>query len=277
VIDSSDDRQLLALAKQATSLASELIRSRAPHTLTSKGDRDLTSDVDTAVEQLLRDFLRQHTPNLGFLGEEGGDTDPVDGLRWILDPIDGTINFFHGLPLCAVSLSLMCNGTTLVGVIDMPFLGGQYYALSGQGAYTNGQRLQVSTTQTLNAALVSVDQYTFGVGADYTNKARRQVIEHLAPRAQRVRMLGASAIDLAWTAQGRLDACIIVGNKLWDTSAGVLIAREAGARILDLHGANHTANSSATIAVGPSLEDELMAAIRAALTNTTAANGLDHT
>jgi myo-inositol-1(or 4)-monophosphatase len=276
VIDSSDDRQLLGLAQQATSLASELIRSRAPHALTSKGDRDLTSDVDTAVEQLVRDFLRQHTPNLGFLGEEGG-ADPVDGSRWILDPIDGTINFLHGLPLCAVSLSLMCNGATLVGVIDMPFLGGQYYALSNRGSYANGQRLRVSTTQTLNAALVSVDQYTFGVGADYANRARRQLIEHLAPRAQRVRMLGASAIDLAWTAQGRLDACIIIGNKLWDTSAGVLIAREAGARILDLHGANHTANSSATIAVGPSLEHELMAVIRAAFANTAAANGLDHT
>ena len=277
MIDSSDDRQLLALAKQATSLACELIRSRAPHTLTSKGDRDLTSDVDTAVEQLLRDFLRQHTPNLGFLGEEGGDTDPVDGSRWILDPIDGTINYLHGLPLCAVSLSLMRNDITLVGVIDMPFLRGQYYALNNHGSYANGQRLRVSTTQTLNAALVSVDQYTFGVGADYANRARHQLIGHLAPRAQRVRMLGASAIDLAWTAQGRLDACIIFGNKLWDTSAGVLIAREAGARILDLHGANHTANSSATIAVGPSLEHELMAAIRAALTDTAAADGLDHT
>lgn len=276
MIDSSDGRQILALAKQATSLASELIRSRAPHTLTLKGDRDLTSDVDTAVEQLVRDFLRQHTPNLGFLGEEGGGADPVDGSRWILDPIDGTINFLHGLPLCAVSLSLMCNDITLVGVIDMPFLGGQYYALSNHGSYADGQRLQVSTTQTLNAALVSVDQYTFGVGAERNNRARHQLVEYLASHAQRVRMLGASAVDLAWTAQGRLDACIILGNKPWDTSAGVLIAREAGARILDLHGANHTANSSATIAVGPSLEHELMAVIRAAFANTATANGLEH-
>jgi myo-inositol-1(or 4)-monophosphatase len=269
VIDSFDDRQLLALAKQATSLAGELIRSRAPNVLTSKGDRDLTSDVDTAVEQLVRNFLRQHTPDLGFLGEEGGGTDPADGPRWILDPIDGTINFLHGLPLCAVSLSLMRNDITLLGVIDMPFLGEQYYGLSDHGSYANGQRLRASTTQTLNAALVSVDQYTFGVGVEYANRARRQLVEYLASRAQRVRMLGASAIDLAWTAQGRLDACIIFGNKPWDTSAGVLIAREAGARVLDLHGANHAANSSATIAVGPSLEHELMAAIRVALANTT--------
>jgi myo-inositol-1(or 4)-monophosphatase len=270
VIDSSNGRKLLALAKQATAMAGELIRSRAPHTLTSKGDRDLSSDVDTAVEQLVRDFLRQHTPDFGFLGEEGGSTDPPDEPRWILDPIDGTINYLHGLPLCAVSLSLMHNGIALLGVIDMPFIDAQYYALSGHGSYANDQRLWVSTTQTLNAALVSIDQYAFGVGAECANRARRQLVEHLASRAQRVRMLGASAIDLAWTAQGRLDACIIFGNKPWDTSAGVLIAREAGARILDLHGMNHTVNSSATIAVGPSLEHELMAAIRVALANTTA-------
>jgi myo-inositol-1(or 4)-monophosphatase len=92
VIDRSDGQKLLGLAKQATAIASELIRSRAPHTLTTKGDRDLTTDVDTAVEQLVRDFLRQHTPDVGFLGEEGGGTDPTDGPRWILDPIDGTIN-----------------------------------------------------------------------------------------------------------------------------------------------------------------------------------------
>ena len=265
MIGISDGRQLLAIAKQATAIAGDLVRSGAPHTLTSKGDRDLTSDVDITVEQFIRDFFHQHTPDLGFFGEECGGTHPTDGLRWVLDPIDGTINFLHGLPLCAVSLSLMENDMTLVGVIDMPFLGAQYYALGGCGSYANGQRLRVSDTQTLNAALISIDQYTFGVGAERMNRARRRLVEYLASHAQRVRMLGASAIDLAWTAHGRLDACIMFGNKPWDTSAGVLIAREAGARVLDLHGTNHATDSSATIAVSPSLEHELMAAVRAVL------------
>jgi myo-inositol-1(or 4)-monophosphatase len=268
VIDRSDGQKLLSLAKRATAPASELIRSQVPHTLTSKGDRDLTTDVDTAVEQLVRDFLRQHTPDVGFLGEEGGGTDPTDGPRWILDPIDGTINFLHGLPLCAVSLSLMEDDITLLAVIDMPFFAVQYHALIECGSYANGQRLHVSATQTLNAALVSVDQYTCGAGAEPANQARRRLVDYLASHAQRVRMLGASAIDLAWTAQGRLDACIIFGNKPWDTSAGVLIAREAGARILDLHGANHTPDSAATIAVSPSLEHELMAAVHVTLAST---------
>ena len=160
------------------------------------------------------------------------------------------------------------NDITRVGVIDMPFLGMQYYALSEHGSYANGERLHVSATRTLNAALVSVDQYTFGVGAELVNRVPRRLVAYLASRAQRVRMIGASAIDLAWTAHGRLDACIMLGNKRWDTSAGVLIAREVGARILDLHGANHVTDSSTTIAVSPSLEHELMTAVRAALTNT---------
>jgi myo-inositol-1(or 4)-monophosphatase len=269
VIDSFDGPQLLAIAKQVTALASELVRSKSPHMLTSKGDRDLTSDVDIAVEQFVRDFLREHTPGLGFVGEEGGDTDRTDGLRWVLDPVDGTINFIHGLPLCAVSLSLLKDDSAIIGVIDMPFLEAQYYALINHGSYVKNQRLHVSATQALSTALVSIDQYTFGAGSEYKNLIRRRLVEHLAPRVQRVRMLGASSIDLAWTAHGRLDACIMLGNKPWDTSAGVLIAREAGARVLDLHGANHAMDSSATIAVTSSLEHELMAAIGGAIADTT--------
>ncbi len=265
MIDDPDRRHLLAIAQQATAQASELVRSKSPHVLTSKGDRDLTSDVDIAVEQFVRNFLHRHTPGVGFLGEESGGTDRTEGLRWVLDPVDGTINLIHGLPLCAVSLSLLKDDSAIVGVIDMPFLGTQYHALINHGSYVKNQRLHVSTTHALNTALVSIDQYTFSTGSEYKNVIRRRLVEHLASHVQRVRMLGASSIDLAWTAHGRLDACIMLGNKPWDTSAGVLIAREAGARVLDLHGANHTMDSSSTIAVTPTLEHELMAAVGGAI------------
>jgi myo-inositol-1(or 4)-monophosphatase len=100
--------------------------------------------------------------------------------------------------------------------------------------------------------LISIDQYAFGEDAERKNRLR--LTERLAHDAQRVRMLGASAIDLAWTAEGRLDACIMLGNKPWDTSAGVLIAREAGARMLDHDGSEHSQHSDSTIAVAPALE-----------------------
>jgi myo-inositol-1(or 4)-monophosphatase len=249
-------------------MASDLIRSRLPRALISKGDRDLASDVDVDIEKSVQMFLRTHAPDLGFLGEEEEIGNQHSGLRWVLDPIDGTINFLHGVPLCAVSLSLLQDDVTLIGSIDMPFLGTQYHALRGHGSYGNNRRLHVSPVQTLTEALVSIDQYTFDEGSQPTNQIRSRLVNKLGHHAQRIRMLGASAIDLAWTAHGRLDACIILGNKLWDTSAGVLIAREAGARVIDLDGEDHSIDSATTIAVTPLLEHELIAAIRLALTAT---------
>jgi myo-inositol-1(or 4)-monophosphatase len=178
------------------------------------------------VERNVRDFLHNKTPDVEFLGEEEGGQPTGHGLLWILDPIDGTVNFLHGFPLCAVSLS---------------------------------------RTSTLADALISIDQYAFGEDAERKNRWRMRLTERLAHDAQRVRMLGSSAIDLAWTAEGRLDACIQLGNKPWDTSAGVLIAREAGARVLDHDGSEHSEQSRSTIAVTPALEVGLMEAVRATL------------
>lgn len=265
--DSDDARRLLAVAATVTATASELVRSHIPQTVTWKGDRDVTSNVDLAVEKLVRDLLRKHTPNAGFLGEEEGGGRPGEGLHWVLDPIDGTVNLVHGVPLCAISLSLVHNGKVEAAVIELPFLDSRYTALRGRGAYANNGRLHVSATTNLDAALVSIDQYTFGEDSQQKNYARHCLIENLYPYVQRIRMLGTSAIDLAWTAQGRLDACIMLGNKPWDTSAGTLIAEEAGARVLDLDGSEHSADSAATIAVTPTLEHDLMSIVRATLAN----------
>jgi myo-inositol-1(or 4)-monophosphatase len=183
----------------------------------------------------------------------------------MLDPIDGTVNFLHGLPLCAVSLSLLAENTVVAAVIHLPFIGSHYTAMLGQGAFADDKRLHVSKTSTLANALISIDQYAFGDDAERKNRWRLRLTERLAQKAQRVRMLGSSAIDLAWTAEGRLDACIQLGNKPWDTSAGVLIAREAGARVLDDDGSDHSQGSRSTIAVTPALEADLMAAVQAAL------------
>jgi myo-inositol-1(or 4)-monophosphatase len=209
--------------------------------------------------------LHNKTPEIEFLGEEEGGHLAGHGLLWMLDPIDGTVNFLHGFPLCAVSLSLFDADTVVAAVIDLPFIGTQYTAILGQGAYADNRRLRVSQTSTLANALISIDQYAFGDDAERKNRLRLRLTERLAHDAQRVRMLGASAIDLAWTAEGRLDACIMLGNKPWDTSAGVLIAREAGARVVDQDGSEHSPQSLFTIAVTPTLEAELMAAVQATL------------
>jgi len=265
MISEQDGRHFLDIARSAVAEASEIIRTHAPGKLTDKGDRDLTSEVDLTVERFVRDFLYSKMPEAEFLGEEEGGHPTGNGLLWMLDPIDGTVNFLHGVPLCAVSLSLCYANTVITAVIDLPFIGTHYTALLGHGAYADNRRLRVSQTSTLANALISIDQYAFGDDAARKNRLRLHLTERLAHDAQRVRMLGASAIDLAWTAEGRLDACIVLDNKPWDTSAGVLIAREAGARVIDHDGSEHSQQSLSTIAVTPTLEADLMAAVRAAL------------
>jgi myo-inositol-1(or 4)-monophosphatase len=260
-----EGERLLAIAREAAGRASAYIRTHVPGRLTLKGDRDIASETDTAVERYVQEFLRVRTPKASFLGEEQGSCPNESKLLWILDPVDGTINLLHGVPLCAVSLSVARYGVVLAAVIDLPFLETQYTAVRGAGSFANGRRLQVSSTAALDAALVSIDQFTFGEDAARKNPARLRLVEHLALRAQRIRMFGTSAIDLAWTAEGRLDACIMLGNKQWDTSAGVLLAREAGARVLDHTGSDHTWDSASTVVVAPALEAEFMSVVTNAL------------
>lgn len=264
-VDESEASQLLAVAKEVTAIASRHVSTHTPQTLTWKGDRDVTSDVDISTERLVKGLLHKHTPHAGFLGEEEGGGQPPNGIHWVFDPIDGTVNYVHGFPLYAISLSLIRDGKPFVAVIDLPFFRTQYSALRGAGSYVNGERLQASTTSRLDAALVSIDQYTFDENTQQTNEVRHRLIRHLYSEVQRIRMLGTSAIDLAWTAQGRLDACIVLGNKTWDTSAGVLVAQEAGVRVIDLDGSDHTSKSSATVAITPALEDSLMSIVQATL------------
>ena len=162
-------------------------------------------------------------------------------------------------------MSLPAENTVVAAVIHLPFNGSQYAALLGQGAFVDDRRLRVSRTSAIADALISIDQYAFGEDAERKNRWRLRLTERLAHDAQRVRMLGSSAIDLAWAAKGRLDACIQFGNKPWDTSAGVLIAREAGARVLDDDGFEHSQHSRSTIAVTPALVADLIAAVQAVL------------
>jgi myo-inositol-1(or 4)-monophosphatase len=248
---------LLPIAFDAMDIASELVRTRSPGVLTSKGDRDMVSEVDLAVERAIRAFLYEKTPNIGFLGEEegatGGETEPL----WTLDPVDGTANLVHGVPLCAVSLGLIHQRRPVLGVIDLPFLGSRYSAVEDQGAYCDGRKLRTSETSSLRDAIVSIGDYAVGSDAERRNRLRLAVTAQLAARALRVRMLGSAAIDLAWLAEGRLDASITFVNNPWDMTAGVILAREAGAQVIDRDGSQYTFDSTATIAVAPSLLDEI--------------------
>lgn len=252
---------LAAIARDAVRLGAELVRTSTPHQVAEKSDRDIVTDVDIKVEQEVRAYLRRATPECGFLGEEEGRSGD-DEYTWTLDPIDGTSNFAHGVPLCAVSLALVRDGRPIVAEITAPFLDLRYSAVAGQGSFVNGDRMRASRTSELSKAIVSIGDYAVGVNAEAKNQRRLRLTALLAERVERVRMFGSAALDLAWVAEGRTDATLILANKPWDTAAGVLLAREAGAAVLDRVGEPHTFQSSDTIVTCPGLADAVVSLVR---------------
>ena len=259
-----DFAELLPVATAAADLAAERLRSAQPGLVMAKGDRDMVTEVDLAIERSVRAFLADRTPAIACLAEEEGTSGEPAGLTWVLDPIDGTANFVHGSPLCGVSLGLLRRGRPVLGVIDLPLLGERYTAVEGGGAYADGEPIRASTTTDLAEAIVCQGDYAVGHQAARRNHLRLAVTRRLSERVQRVRMHGSAAIDLAWLARGRTDAMITLSNKPWDMAAGVAIAREAGARVVDKDGAEHGRRSSATIGASPALIREILALVNAA-------------
>jgi myo-inositol-1(or 4)-monophosphatase len=256
--------ELLPVALEAVDLAVKVLHDAHGYgRLKPKGDRDYASQLDLDVEHRLRDHLGAATPGIGFFGEEEEGRGDPDGPRWVLDPIDGTVNFVHGLPLYAVSLALVVGQQPVLGVIDLPATGTRYHAVQGHGASRNDQPLPaVEPPANMSSAVVAIGDYAVGDRAEEKNRARLAVTARLAATALRVRMLGSAATDLAWLAEGHLDACVTLSNNPWDMSAGVVLARETGHRVVDAEGHEYSVRSSATIAVCPRLLREVLALLR---------------
>lgn len=257
-----DFAELLKVAEAAVDRGREVTDTRAPGRLTAKGDRDMASEVDFAVERRVREFLERETPEIGVLGEEEGGA--TDGTRWVLDPIDGTVNFVHGAPLWGISLGLIADGRAVAGVIDHPALGTRYAAAEGYGATCNGEPIRGSDCTDLTDALVAVGDYAVGPAAAEQNVERLAMTQLLFPRVQRVRMIGTAATALTWVAAGHFDAMVMFSNKPWDTMAGVAMAREAGIHVHDLDGTPHTPASRGTVAVAPGIAAPLLDLVRQA-------------
>ena len=155
---------LTRVAEQAAGLGYDIIKNTTPAEIRLKSDRDVVTNVDLKVEREVREFLKRVTPDAGFLGEEEASTAKLDDDQdvWTLDPVDGTSNFAHGLPLCAVSLAMVRRGEPIVAVIIAPFLDLRYVATKGRGAFGNGTRLQVSKATNLAESIVSIGDYAIG-------------------------------------------------------------------------------------------------------------------
>jgi len=257
---------LLRVANAAVDIARGILLRTEPGRITSKGDRDMASEVDYAIEEAVREHLAIHTPEISFLGEEeGGGTPEAGNQTWVLDPVDGTANFIRGLPMCAISLGLIDGKEGVLGIIDLPYLDVRYSATDGGGAYCGNRQIRASGTRSLSEAIVTIGDYAVGDNSEERNSARLSLTGQLAGRVQRIRMLGTAALDLAWLADGKTDASVALSNKAWDMTAGVVIAREAGARVVDSSGIDHNFDSTATIAANAHVLPELLPIIHRAL------------
>jgi myo-inositol-1(or 4)-monophosphatase len=222
-----------------------------------KAPRDLVTDADLASQEAIRTLLGQAFPDHDFLGEETAVADlPEQGeWCWIVDPLDGTANYVHGLPYYCVSVALAHRGQVVAGCVYHPRTGECFVAEAGGGAYLNGERLQVSGITALSQAMLVA---SFSPKVERASPAISQFIDALLA-AQSLRRMGAAALNLAYLAAGRFDAYWAGDTKVWDVAAGLLLVQEAGGVVTGLTGAPVSLAQPAFVAAStPELHAELM-------------------
>ena len=199
--------------------------------LAKKGVIDLVTEADVASEQCIVATIREVYPNHSILAEESGlsGADPTD--RWIIDPLDGTTNYAHNLPIFAVSIAYAHQETVMVGIVFNPLNGELFTAVSDQGAFLNDTPIRVSTTPGVGDSLL-VTGFPYTVASGDTDRTLLR-FKRCLTAAQGVRRLGSAALDLCYVACGRFDGFWEENLKPWDTAAGMLVAREAGDRVTD--------------------------------------------
>ncbi|PRX38266.1 myo-inositol-1(or 4)-monophosphatase [Meinhardsimonia xiamenensis] len=225
-----------------------------------KGAGDFVSRADIAAERIIKEELTSARPNYGWLGEEGGGEDGKDPTRrWIVDPLDGTTNFLHGLPHWAVSIALEHKGEIVSAVIFDPAKDELFWAEKGAGAWMNERRLRVSGRRRMIEALFATG-LPFGGRSDLPETL--QDLARLLPACSGVRRWGAAALDLAWVAAGRYDGFWERRLNAWDLAAGILIVREAGGLVEPIDPGGNILEDGEVICANPQIFDQFARIIR---------------
>ena len=201
--------------------------------VSNKGDIDLVTEVDLAAEKVIKDLIQSHYPKHGILAEESGATETDSEYRWIVDPLDGTTNYAHGLPIFCVSIALECAGEMIIGVIYDPMRDELFAAERGNGATMNGRTIRVSKTEALTKSLL-VTGFPYDIHSNKVNNIDN--FTNFIRNAQAVRRLGSAAIDLCYVACGRFDGFWEMKLNAWDMAAGALIVEEAGGEVTNFDG-----------------------------------------
>ena len=257
-----DVEALLDLAVDVAGRAGLLLLEDAPERaadVSTKSSRtDMVTAVDRASEALIVGTIEKERPDDGVLGEEGSHRPGTSGVRWIIDPLDGTTNYLYGYPIFSVSIGIEVDGEVVAGVVNHPSLGETFTAVRGKGARCNGRPIAVSGKDDLATALI-------GTGFAYDPERRGEQagwLRQVLPAVRDIRRGGAASIDLCWVACGRLDGFYEAGLAPWDVAAGAVIAGEAGGEVTDFAGGRVRPGS--VVAASPAIAEPLRQLLAAA-------------
>ena len=252
-------KQILIEATKAG--AAELVRffDKEFQVSNKEGVNNLVTEADHASEAAIIKVITQHFPSHYILSEEAGELPQDSNYKWIIDPIDGTINFSKGIPLCCVSIGIEKDGKMILGAVYNPILNEFFIAEKGAGAFLNDKRIQVSTqTEVLKSCLVTGFPYTYL----HTANGPLQVFERLITQGIPVRRLGSAAIDLCWVACGRFDGFYEHKLQAWDSAAGFLMVEEAGGKVTDFEGTYYSPYQPHLVATNGTIHEELLKWVR---------------
>lgn len=220
---------------------------------------NLVTEVDKLSEDRIIDVIRATYPTHTIISEEVGELVKPSEYQWIIDPIDGTVNFAHGIPLCCVSIGLMHEGRLLLGAVYNPMMNELFFAERGKGATLNGEPIRVSAKSDFSkACLVTGFPYRWPEAEEHPIK----VFERFVMEGLPIRRLGSAALDLCWVACGRFDGFWEYNLNEWDVAAGYLIVQEAGGRITDFEGSEYNVFEKQTLATNGLIHDEMLKLIR---------------
>lgn len=245
---------LIKAAQAAGALIQERINGKFS-VETKAGPNDLVTEVDKASEALIMDIIRQDFPGHFILSEEIGEVKMDSSTKWIIDPIDGTVNFANGIPLCCVSIGIEHEGNMIMGAVYNPMMNEFFFAEKGKGAFLNDNAIRVSQQdQVKHACLVTGFSYTY---LDMEN-GPLEVFSRLIRKGIPVRRLGSAAIDLCWVAAGRFDGFYEHKLNAWDSAAGFLMVEEAGGVVTDFAGDAYSPYQPHIVATNGKIHQELL-------------------
>jgi myo-inositol-1(or 4)-monophosphatase len=250
--------KVIEIAKEGGAFIRKEAKSFDLSRIEYKGVKDMVSYVDKETENLLVKKLQEIFPEAGFITEEGTVSQSETNYRWIVDPLDGTTNFLHGLPPYSISIALALEKDILLGVVYEINLDECFYAWKSGGAFLNGKKIQVSAINSLENSLI-VTGFPYDLGS--RTKEYFEIIQHFVEICHGVRRLGSAAVDMCYVACGRVESYFEFNVKTWDIAAGTIIVKEAGGQVSDFDGGDDYFYGKEMLATGK-IKDQMIEVIK---------------